>query len=106
MRPFGAGRERDASGVRPWGYGSFVGIVISLDEFRQRRGPAAAAVRRLDRAVSRLDPLVQAKNGRLSPTIQRELQAIASAVSAGRPRQAAERAERLAGILEHPAASG
>lgn len=83
-----------------------MGVVISLEEHRHRRGPAAAAVRRLDRAVTRLDPLVQATNGRLSPTIQRELLAIASAVSAGLPREAAERAERLAGILEHPAASG
>jgi len=40
------------------------------------------------------------------PTIQRELVAIARAVSAGRPARAAERAERLAGILEHPVASG
>ena len=47
-----------------------------------------------------------ARLDRLSPTIQRELVAIARAVSAGRPARAAERAERLAGILEHPAASG
>jgi hypothetical protein len=53
-----------------------------------------------------LDPLVRARIDRLSPTIQRELVAIARAVSAGRPARAAERAERLAGILEHPAASG
>ncbi len=106
MQATGAGSNRDASGVRAWGYGSPMGVVISLDEIRERRGPAAAAVRRLDRAVSRLDPLVRANDGRLATTIRRELAAIASAVSAGRPRQAAERAERLAGILEHPAASG
>ena len=67
---------------------------------------SAGALGRLDRAVQRLDPLVRARLDRLSPTIQRELVAIARAVSAGRPARAAERAERLAGILEHPAASG
>jgi hypothetical protein len=89
--------------------------VVSLVEYRRRRalasapgalGPAAAAVHRLDAAVTRLDPLVHARDARLTPTIQRELRAIALAVRAGRPRQAAERAERLVGILQHPAASG
>ena len=42
----------------------------------------------------------------MTPTIERELRAIATAVSDGLPREAADLAERLAGILEHPAASG
>jgi hypothetical protein len=83
-----------------------MGTVISLDEFRRRRRPAAGAVGRLDRAVVRLDPLVRARGGRLTPTIERELRAIALAVSAGHTQQAADRAERLANLLEHPAAFG
>jgi hypothetical protein len=39
----------------------------------------------------------------MSPTVEKELRAIAVAVNAGRPRQAARRAERLAGLLQHPA---
>jgi hypothetical protein len=80
--------------------------VISLDEYRERRHPVAAAMARLDTAVGRLDGLVRARAGRLSPTIERELATISRAVSAGLPREAADRAERLAGILEHPLASG
>ncbi len=83
-----------------------MGTVVSIDEYRERRDPAARAVARLDMAVARLDPLVRERDGRLTPTIERELLAIAQAVSAGLPREAADRAERLAGILEHPAASG
>jgi hypothetical protein len=82
-----------------------MGTVISLQAHRERRRPRAEAVRRLDRAVQRLDPLVRDR-GPLTPTIERELLAIARAVSAGQPRRAADRAERLAGLLEHPAASG
>lgn len=80
--------------------------MISLDEYRRRRDPAAAAVGRLDTAVRRLDGLVRSREGRLTPTIERELRAIAIAVADGLPREAADRAERLVGILEHPAASG
>ena len=83
-----------------------MGTVISLEEYRRRRDPASAVLRRLDAAVQRLDPLVHARDGRLTPTIERELRAIASAVSHGLPREAVDRAERLVGILEHPAASG
>lgn len=82
-----------------------MGTVISLDRAREQRDPARAAERRLDAAVTRLDPLVRARFD-LAPTIRRELQAIARAVTAGLPREAADRAERLLGILEHPAASG
>jgi hypothetical protein len=87
-------------------YGSLVGVVVSLEDYRERRDPPAAAVRRLDRAVEALDPLVSARRHRLSPTIERELRAIARAVSAGDAGIAAERAERLVDLLEHPAASG
>jgi hypothetical protein len=83
-----------------------MGDLVSLTEHRERRDERSLALGRLDRAVSRLDPLVRERIDRLSPTIQRELVAIARAVSAGSPSRAAERAERLAGILEHPAASG
>jgi hypothetical protein len=83
-----------------------MGVVISLEAYRQRRDPATAAVQRLDRAVAALDPLVQARRNRLTPTIERELRAIGRAVSAGDARRAAERAERLVDLLEHPAASG
>jgi uncharacterized protein YoxC len=83
-----------------------MGVVISLEEYRRRRDPTATALRRLDDAVRRLDPLVRARGDRLTPTIERELRAIATAVSDGLPREAADLAERLAGILEHPAASG
>jgi hypothetical protein len=83
-----------------------MGDVVSLAEHRERRDERSAALGRLDRAVERLDPLVRQRLDRMSPTIRRELVAIARAVSAGSPSRAAERAERLAGLLEHPAASG
>jgi len=83
-----------------------VGDVVSLDEHRRDRDERTQAFCRLDIAVQRLDPLVRQRVDRLTPTIRRELVAIAQAVSAGSPSRAAERAERLAGLLEHPAASG
>jgi len=87
-----------------------MGDVVSLEEFRRRREPPAdphqVAVRRLDRAVEALDPLVRSRGDRVNPTVERELRAIAHAVSAGLPRDAADRAERLIGLLAHPAASG
>jgi hypothetical protein len=79
--------------------------VISLEDYRERRNPLAAALQRLDRAVARLDPLVRDRTGRLGPAVERELARIAQAVSAGTPRDAADRAERLADLLEHPAAN-
>jgi hypothetical protein len=78
--------------------------VISLDEYRARRNPLAATIARLDHAIARLDPLVRDRTGRLTPSVERELAHIARSVSAGLPREAAERAERLADLLEHPAA--
>ena len=81
-----------------------MGEVISLADYRN--DPRPAALHRLDEAVARLDPLVRARASTMSPTVERELRAIAIAVNAGRPRQAAQRAERLAGLLQHPASSG
>lgn len=78
--------------------------VISLDEYRARRHPQRASLERLDRAVGRLEPLVGLRSGPLSPSVERELARIAAAVAAGTPAAAAERAERLADLLEHPAA--
>jgi hypothetical protein len=83
-----------------------MGEIVSLDAHRQERDERTQAFCRLDLAVERLDPLVRGRIDRLTPTIRRELVAIARAVSAGSPSRAAERAERLAGILEHPAAFG
>lgn len=81
--------------------------VISLDDYRTRRkGPLVIAIERLDRAVARLDPLVHDRRGPLAPSVERELALIARDVGATRPLQAAIRAERLADLLEHPAASG
>jgi hypothetical protein len=81
-----------------------MGEVISLADYRDDLTRPRAVLRRLDIAVSKLDPLVRARAG-MSPTVERELRAIAIAVNAGRPRQAAQRAERLAGLLQHPASS-
>jgi len=83
-----------------------MGQIVSLAEFRERRHPQLAVMRRLEKAVGRLDRVVQRRPGRVAPTVERELQLIARAVSAGSPLEAADRAERLADLLEHPAASG
>jgi hypothetical protein len=82
-----------------------MGDLITLDRYRARRNPPAAPDR-LDVAVARLDDLIRIGAGRLTPLVERELLAIAHSVSAGHPRLAAEQAERLAGMLEHPLASG
>jgi len=82
-----------------------MGNVISLDDYRARRDPATP-VDRLELAVSRLDPLVRSSPDRIQAGVERELVLISRAVSAGRPVEAAERAERLADRLEHPAAHG
>jgi hypothetical protein len=80
--------------------------VISLRDFRARRNPLSVAVERLDAMIARLEPLVRDRRGRLTPTIEKELVLIAHAVSAGLPRDAADRAQRLVDLLEHPAALG
>jgi hypothetical protein len=80
-----------------------MGNVISLQTYRDDVVAPREMLSRLDDAVARLDPLVRAQASAISPTVERELRAIAIAVNAGRPRQAARRAERLAGLLQHPA---
>jgi hypothetical protein len=86
-----------------------MGEIVSLIEYREsreRQNPVLVAMQRLERAVGRLDLVVQRRPGRMAPTVERELLLIARAVSSGMPRDAADRAERLADLLEHPAASG
>jgi hypothetical protein len=83
-----------------------MGEVISLADYREREHPGLVVMGRLERAVGRLDAIVQRRPGRMAPTVERELLMIARAVSSGLPRDAADRAERLADLLEHPAASG
>jgi hypothetical protein len=81
-----------------------VGQVVSLEEHRRRRG---GDVGRLERAVARLDPAVRDHGAAtMTPTLERELRAIARAATAGRHGEAADRAERLLGLLGHPAMSG
>jgi hypothetical protein len=80
--------------------------VISLQSHRERRNPLAVAMSRLDQAIGRLDPLVHRSGARVHDAVTRELLAIAADVSGGRPLDAADRAERLADRLEHPAALG
>jgi hypothetical protein len=91
-----------------------MGTVTDLTRWRAQRERTAAArslvtvdaVRRLERAVRRLDPAVAnvaAPDGTVDPRIETELLAITGAVSIGETDQALERAERLADKLEHPA---
>ena len=80
--------------------------IVLLAEYRDRRDPELNVMQRLERAVGRLDAVVQRRPGRMAPTVERELLVIARAVSSGLPLEAADRAERLADLLEHPAASG
>jgi len=80
-----------------------MGDVVSLERYRDDVVAPREMLHRLDDAVAKLDPLVRARASGISPTVERELRAIAIAVTAGRPRQAARRAERLAGLLQHPA---
>lgn len=92
-----------------------MGTVTDLTRWRAERARAAGwrprvtvdAVRRLERAVGRLDPAVAnvaAPDGTVDPRIETELLAITGAVSMGETDKALERAERLADKLEHPAA--
>ena len=83
-----------------------MGNIVSLAEYRDRRSPEVAVMRRLEHAVGRLDSVIRRRPGRMAPTVERELLLIARAVSSGMPLEAADRAERLADLLEHPAASG
>jgi hypothetical protein len=99
--------------VGPPGYDSGVGRIVDLEAWRRehrlvvREVPDEVAqqpLRRLERAIRRLDDLVARGTGRISSRVERELVQIMGAVTAGRPTEAAERAERLAERLEHPSA--
>jgi hypothetical protein len=95
-----------------------MGTVIELDAWRRRRPRIAehgglevepdghegrpVPLARLERAIGRLDPLVNGGTGRIGPRVETELLAITGAVTAGRVDDAATRAERLAERLEHP----
>lgn len=80
--------------------------IVSIDEYRERRHHGLAQLSRLERVVGRLESSIRKTPGRLSPAVERELLSIVRAVSAGRTGEAADRAERLAGLLGHPAAAG
>jgi hypothetical protein len=81
-----------------------MGQVVSLEQHRMRRHPGMAQLSRLERSVGRLEASVRGTAGRITPAVERELLKIVRAVSAGRTTEAADRAERLAGLLGHPAA--
>ena len=83
-----------------------MGDIVLLAEYRDRRSPELTVMERLERAVGRLDSIVRRRPRRMALTVERELLLIARAVSSGMPLEAADRAERLADLLEHPAASG
>jgi hypothetical protein len=83
-----------------------MGEVVSLQDYRDREVPQVTAMRRLESAVGRLDLVVQRRPGRMAPTVERELLIIVRAFSSGMTKEAPDRAERLADLLEHPAASG
>jgi len=83
-----------------------MGTVTSLIEYRQRKSGPPSAVERLERAVTRLGPLIGSRDRLPEPTLERELRQIVRQVADGRHGQAAERAERLLAILAHPALSG
>jgi hypothetical protein len=83
-----------------------MGQLVSLEQYRAARTPGLAAWSRLERSVGRLEASVRRTAGRMGPTVERELLLIVRAVSAGRTGEAANRAERLAGLLEHPATAG
>ena len=61
-----------------------------------------AAVDRLDRLVSRLDPLLESvkRGGKRDHTVETDILAITGAISLGLMDEAAVRAERLASRLE------
>jgi hypothetical protein len=81
-----------------------MGTLVQLDVYRERRR-AGAALDRIETAVRRLEPLVRVRRS-ATPTIERELRAVARAVATGAADEAADRAERLVGLLLHPTVSG
>jgi len=90
-----------------------VGRVIDFEAWRTEHRlevredetqPDERPLRRLERAICRLDDLVARGTGRISSRVEAELLAITRAVTAGHTEEAVERAERLAERLEHPSA--
>ncbi len=90
-----------------------MGRILDLEAWRQdhrlvvrevQDEVAQQPLRRLEQAIRRLDGLVARGTGRISSRVESELLGIMGAVTAGRPSEAAERAERLAERLEHPSA--
>jgi hypothetical protein len=79
-----------------------VGQVIELADWREAR--ESDPVRRLERAIARLETQLERGSGRIGPRVESELLAITGAVTAGLQDEAAERAERLAERLDHPSA--
>lgn len=78
-----------------------MGLLIDLTAWREARD--RDPVVRLERAIGRLDRLLSEGPGRIGHRVESELLAITGAVTAGLAEEAAERAERLADRLEHPA---
>jgi hypothetical protein len=82
-----------------------MGQVVSLEHHRMRKHPGLAQLSRLERSVGRLEASVRGTARGVTPAVEQELIRIVRAVSAGRTAEAADRAERLAGLLGHPAAA-
>jgi hypothetical protein len=79
-----------------------MGEIVDLRAWLERR--EHDPMTRLERAIARLEGLLERGSGRLGGRVESELLAITGAVSAGLEDEAAERAERLAERLEHPSA--
>ncbi len=79
-----------------------MGRVIDLAAWRESR--ELDPVKRLERAISRLEAQLERGTGRIGPRVESELLAITGAMTSGLQEEAAERAERLAERLEHPSA--
>jgi len=95
-----AWRRRPGSGEEPEHEPVFEPNHVPAERLSPERGRWTLA--RLERAVARLDPLVRRGAGRIGPRVETDLLTITGAVTAGRVRDAVERAERLAERLEHP----
>jgi hypothetical protein len=79
-----------------------MGQIVDLEQWREER--ERDPVVRLERAVARLELLLERGPSRIGRRVESELLAITGAMSAGLQEEAAERAERLAERLEHPSA--
>jgi hypothetical protein len=87
-----------------WRHRSWMGRGHDQDaeQAREEWPRSSPSITRLERAIGRLDPLINGGTGRIGPRVETELLAITGAVTAGRVEDAASRAERLAERLEHP----